>query len=93
MSVILRVDVDKPFLRKKSFTKRTCLFDSRGYLESCTEVIEDLNRRGLKASFFFQTYTLPKRDLARDLLSERHGFGLHAVRTKDFSNDLKNGER
>jgi len=96
MSVILRVDVDKPFLRKKSFTKRTCLFDSRGYLESCTEVMEDLNRRGLKASFFFQTYTLPKRNLARDLLSERHGFGLHAVRTKDlkdFSNDLKNGER
>jgi len=44
-------------------------------------MVDDLDNRGLKASFFFLTSTLPKRDLAQDLLSRGHSFGLHAVQT------------
>lgn len=54
LPAILRIDVDKPFLVKKSFTKRTCLFYSLGYLESCKAVVKDLDEQGIKASLFFQ---------------------------------------
>ena len=99
MSIILRVDVDRAYMKQPRDYLRTFYgifpaVNSSGYLEHCKRMADDLDNRGIRASFFFQTYTLPKRDLARDLLSERHGFGLHAVRTKDLKDyfiDLKNG--
>jgi hypothetical protein len=112
MPAILRIDVDKPFLRKKSFSKRTFLPSvknltknipiafsfSTGFLfvkkKKC--MINDLNSRGIKASLFFQPFTVPSRDFAGKLLKEGHSIGLHAVHTKgykDFSRDLKTGEK
>ena len=107
MSAILRIDVDKPFLRKKSFSKRTFLPSvknltkniplafsfSTGFLfykkKKC--MIKDLNERGIKASLFFQPFTVPNRDFAQELLKEGHSAGLHAVHANDygdFSMDL-----
>ena len=94
MPAILRIDVDKPFLVEKSFTKRTCLFYSLGYLESCKEVVNDLNSRGIKASLFFQPFTVPNKEFAQELIKKGHSIGLHAVHTKDYKDflrDLKTG--
>ena len=56
---------------------------------ACRKMADDLNDRGIRASFFFQTYTLPKSDLADDLLKSGHSIGLHAVQTQNFSTFLK----
>ena len=67
--------------------------DSLGYLESCKEVIKDLDGRGIKASIFFQPFTVPNKEFAEKLIKDGHSIGLHAVHTKDYkdiSRDLKN---
>jgi hypothetical protein len=51
---------------------------------------DDLDNKGIRASFFFLTSTLPKRDFAQDLLSSGHNISLHAVQTNFYSRDLKN---
>ena len=54
-------------------------------------MVKDLNERGIKASLFFQPFTVPNKDFAQELLKEGHSAGLHAVHTKDykdFSMDL-----
>jgi len=89
MSVILRVDVDRAYMKQPQDYLRTFYgilpaVNSLGYLEHCKKMADDLANSGIRASFFFQTYTLPKKDLAQDLLSSGHSFGLHAVHTKDY---------
>ena len=67
--------------------------DSLGYLESCKEVIKDLDDRGIKASIFFQPFTVPNKEFAEKLIQDGHSIGLHAVHTKDYkdiSRDLEN---
>jgi len=86
MPAILRVDVDRAYMKQPQDYLRTFYgifpaVDSLGYLEHCKKMADDLNDRGIRASFFFLTSTLPKRDLAQDLLSREHSFGLHAVQT------------
>ena len=85
MPAILRIDVDKPFLMlgsaprpskpckglKKSFTKRTCLFYSFGDLGPCKKLVDDLNERGIKASLFFQPFTV----------LHGHSIGLHKFKS------------
>jgi len=96
MSVILRVDVDRAYMKQPQDYLRTYYgvlpaIDSLGYLEHCKKMADDLDDRGIRASFFFQTYTLPKRDLAQDLLSSGHSAGLHAVQTVFWINKLHCG--
>ena len=65
--------------------------DSLGYLKSCKDVVKDLNDRGIKASIFFQPFTVPNKEFAEELMKDGHSVGLHAVRTKglkDFSREL-----
>ena len=99
LPAILRIDVDKPFLGKKSFTKRNTLFLSTGsffrkkvYLKPCKELIKDLNERGIKASLFFQPFTVPNKEFTQELLKEGHSIGLHAIHTKEspYPNSDKN---
>ena len=87
MSVILRIDVDRAYEDKILHYLRVNqeLFmgiDSLGYLESCKEVIKDLDDRGIKASIFFQPFTVPNKEFAHELIKDGHGGGLHAVHTK-----------
>ncbi|MGB7533560.1 MAG: hypothetical protein WA977_11385 [Halobacteriota archaeon] len=58
--------------------------DSRGYLEPCKKLVDDLNNRGIKASVFFQPFTVPNKEFAHELMKKGHSIGLHAVHTKDF---------
>ena len=89
MPAILRIDVDRAYESRILHYARVnqelfFALDSQGYLESCKEVVNDLNSRGLKASLFFQPFTVPNKDFAQELLKEGHRIGLHAVHTKDF---------
>jgi len=89
MSVILRIDVDRAYENRILHYMRVNqeLFmgiDSLEYLESCKEVIKDLDDRGIKASIFFQPFTVPNKEFAYELMKDGHSVGLHAVHTKDF---------
>lgn len=95
MSVILRVDVDRAYMKQLQDYLRTFYgvfpaVNSSGYLEHCKKMEDELDNSGIRASFFFLTSTLPKRDFAQDLLSRRHSVGLYVVQTKFYSRDLKN---
>ena len=110
MPSIMRIDVDRNlFLGRKdlpttflpsvkTLTKNIPLAFSfnTGFLfgkkKKC--MIKDLNDRGIKASLFFQPFTVPNKKFAQELLKEGHSIRLHAVHTedfKDFSRDLKTG--
>jgi hypothetical protein len=96
MPAILRIDVDRAYENRILHYMRVNqeLFfglDSLGYLKSCKEVMKDLDDRGIKASIFFQPFTVPNKKFAEELMKGGHSVGLHAVHTKDygdFSRDL-----
>lgn len=96
MPAILRIDVDRAYENRILHYARVNqeLFpalDSRGYLEPCKDMINDLNNRGTKASIFFQPFTVPNKEFAQELVKEGHSIELHAVHTNDyndFSRDL-----
>ena len=96
MPAILRIDVDRAYENRILHYVRVNqeLFlgiDSLGYLEHCKKLVDDLNERGIKASLFFQPFTVPNKDFAQELMKKGHSIGLHAVHTKDykdFSRDL-----
>lgn len=92
MPAILRVSVDQAYENRILHYIRVNqeLFrgiDSLGYLESCKGVLKDLDDRGMKASIFFQPFTVPNKEFDED----GHSVGLHAVSTKgleDFPREL-----
>lgn len=96
MPAILRIDVDRAYGNRVLHYARVNqeLFpalDSLGYLTPCREIAANLNNRGIKASIFFQPFTVPNKDFAQELMKKGHSIGLHAVHTndyKDFSKDL-----
>jgi len=96
MPAILRIDVDRAYENRILHYARVNqeLFlgiDSLGYLKPCRDLIKNLNDRGIKASLFFQPFTVPNKDFAQELMKHGHSIGLHAVHTKDykdFSRDL-----
>ena len=51
-------------------------------------MINDLNSRGLKASLFFQPFTVPNNDFAEELVNKGHSVGLHAVHANDYGDFL-----
>ena len=48
-------------------------------------MIKDLNERGIKASLFFQPFTVPNKEFAQKLMKGGHSVGLQAVHTKDYN--------
>ena len=89
MSVILRIDVDRAYENRILHYMRVNqeLFmgiDSLEYLESCKEVIKDLDDQGIKASIFFQPFTVPNKESDEGLMKNRPIVGLHAVHTEEF---------
>ncbi len=66
MPAMLRIDVDQAYensilhylrMNQELFMR----LDSLGYLKSCKEVIKDLYDIGIKASIFFQPFTVPNK--------------------------------
>jgi len=96
MPAILRIGVDRTYENRILHYMRVNqeLFlgiDLFGYLGPCKKLVDDLNERGIKASLFFQPFTVPNKDFAQELMKHGHSVGLHAVHTKDyndFSRDL-----
>lgn len=92
MPAILRIDVDPAYenriLHYMGVNPELFMgIDSLGYLESCKNVVKDLDDRGIKASIFFQPFTVPNKEFDED----GHSVGLHAVSTKgleDFPREL-----
>jgi len=88
MPAILRIDVDRAYenriLHYVRVNQELLLgIDSPGYLESCKKLVDDLNERGIKASLFFQPYTVPNKDFAQELMG--HSVGLHTfIHTDDY---------
>jgi len=94
MSVILRIDVDESYQSRVLHYARVnqelfLAVDSLGYLESCKKIVGDLDDRGVKASIFFQPFTVPNKGFARALEDAGHSVGLHAVHTNNYNNYLK----
>ena len=87
MSVISRVGVDLVYENRilHYMGVNQGLFmgiDSRGHVESCKDVIEGLDDREIKASIFFQHFTVLNKDFVQELLNEGRRVGWHAVNTK-----------
>ena len=94
MPVILRIDVDSAYENRilnyaRVYQELFPGLDSQGYLKSSKDMIKDLNDRGLKASLFFQPFTVPNKGFAQELMKKGHSVGLHAVHTKDFKDFSK----
>ncbi|HJH27248.1 MAG TPA: hypothetical protein C5S37_10910 [Methanophagales archaeon] len=93
MPAILRIDVDRNlFLKRKALPKELICFSfSTGFLfgkkKKC--MIKELNNRGIKASLFFQPFTVPNKEFAQELMRKGHSVGLPAVHTKDYGNFLR----
>lgn len=62
--------------------------DSPEYLESCKDVIKDLDDRGIKASIFFQPFTVPNKEFSEEFIEDGYSVGLHAVYVKDYKDFL-----
>jgi len=90
MPTILRIDVDRAYENRILHYARVKqeLFlgiDSLGYLKPCREIVANLDNRRIKASLFFQPFTVPNKEFTQELVKERHSVGLHAVHTNDFA--------
>ncbi len=102
--IILRHDVDNPFLYRKSlFQKilnRVYLSNPEfpgkehfpTYLEAVKTLLKLEKRFSAKATFFFRTVTYPTYDLIKELRDGKHEVAYHADRDKtfrEFHEDLK----
>ena len=93
MAILLRVDVDNPY-GYKTFREKTLNYlalkydfpkiDTLGYLRYLKILLKDLEERGITATFFFKTTTIPKTNLRNQIL-KKHEVGFHAVRTRTFN--------
>lgn len=80
MPAILRIDEDQAYEKRILHYMRVNQelfmgFDSLGILESCKEVINGLDDRGIKASIFFQPFTVPTKEFAEELMKDGHMVG------------------
>ena len=85
MPAILRIDVDRAYENRILHYMRVNqeLFlgiDSLGYLELCKKLVDDLNNRGIKASLFFQPFTVPNKYFAQELMKHGHSIGLQVYK-------------
>lgn len=84
MPVILRIDVDNAYSTiSLNYLKLNWYFpniNKLGYLKYMTDLIQNLDDRGVRATFFFKTITIP------DQLSllNKHELGLHTVYANDY---------
>jgi len=102
MSLILRIDVDKPFghhnmvsrIKSKiseNYFNINWLLNS-GYLMHLKELLDHLNGIKISAFIYFRYCTAPDKDVLNLLEAGEHHFGFHAenTRTEDlFLNELR----
>ncbi len=93
MSLVLRVDVDKPYGRLKFKEKvlskvREDLWlpaiPSLGYLRHLKTFLAFLKKGEIKSHIYFRKCTLPPKRWLDGPLFDKHKFGLHAENTRNF---------
>lgn len=97
MAVLLRVDVDNPYGWSNLYLTLLNRFSNKwrwfpkieamGYLWHLRKFVDDINDRGIKATFFFRRITVPKN---LDPFAD-HELAFHAVKTdtyEHFKRDL-----
>lgn len=94
MTVILRVDVDNPYgwntplMLMLNYLRTEMSFpriQKLGYLKHLKSLIKDLNDRGIPATFFLKTITIPK-DAS---ILKGHEIGLHVVYALNYNQFLE----
>ena len=84
MPVILRVDVDNAYSTTSlNYLKLNWYFPNigkLGYLKHLKDLIQNLDDRGVGATFFFKTKTIPDQVS----LLNKHELGLHVVYANDY---------
>lgn len=101
--VILRHDVDNPFVYRKNFLKkiinRVYLSNSKfpgkslmpGYYEALNHLLKIETDFQAHATFFFRTVTCPSPKITKKLINQKHEIAYHSDRNnsfEDFQNDL-----
>jgi len=104
MSIIIRIDVDRPY-GKRSVSRQVlsrCSSDfylpgieSWGYLEDLRKILLILNQYHVGACIFFRKCTLPTQSVLKIIDEGKHLKGLHLENSRSYSNfisELKNLE-
>lgn len=101
MSLILRIDVDRPYGKKniiKHILSRLASdfyfpkINSFGYLHDLRDILQILNNKNIHAYIFFRKCTLPTRPILKLIYEGKHIPGLHLENSKNyhtFRNELK----
>lgn len=94
MSLILRVDVDKPFGNSNLFTKIASKFiedylghistKTPGYLSHQIRFLEYCNSENVPGFFYYRMCTIPNQKVIQLMEKGGHKFGLHAENTRSF---------
>lgn len=98
MSLILRIDVDKPFGRSNLFTKSMSKISEEfyfprleklGYLKYLNIFLDILNTNSIPAHIYFRNCTIPTVRIIDKLMNHKIGFHAENTRTLDtFKNEL-----
>ena len=93
MSLVLRIDVDKPYgranLKEKVLSKvreNYCFpaISSIGYLHHLKKFLAFLSEEEIEAHIYFRRYTLPPKRWLSESFLDGHMIGLHAENTKNY---------
>ena len=91
MAILLRIDVDAPYTTETFLKNKLCSLCSNyyfprirslGYLTHLDALLNELNKRDIKATFFFKRNTLPSKDQLKSL--ESHEIALHMLNTNNI---------
>ena len=94
MSVILRIDIDRPYGKKNLFLRTISRIGSDlyfpkinklGYLNDTKEIITLLNKLNCQAHIFFRRCTLPNKILQDFIIKSGHKIGLHLENSRSLS--------
>lgn len=94
MSIIIRVDVDRPYGRRPLLRHilSRCSSDfcfprteALGYLKELKELLQILRKGGARAYVFFRRCTLPSNSIMELMEAGRHEIGLHLEDSRSFA--------
>lgn len=97
MSLILRVDVDKPY-GKSNFLKRVASkltediwfpkITALGYMNHVVDFIQFCNNQKIQGFFYYRNCTLPDKETKKLLIAGNHKIGFHAENTRNLNSFL-----
>src|SRR5512138_2229293 len=98
MSLILRIDVDRPYGSSPLWRHTLSRLASDlwfppvrrfGYLKELKDLLEFLRERKARGHIFFRRCTLPGPDLLEQIQADRHVVGLHLENSRSLDSFLE----